>query len=73
MGPADPEGTASRLASATGIPVAIVDVNDIGGSWVLGASAGVDRKLVEDAIRDNPLGQGSECTPMGLLRRLSPG
>lgn len=69
LGPKDPEGTAARLAKETGVPVAIVDVNDIGGSWVLGASAGVDRKIVEAALKDNPLGQGAECTPMGLLRR----
>lgn len=69
MAPKDPDPTASTLASAAGIPVAIVDVNDIGGSSVLGASGGVDRRLVEQALKDNPLGQGSECTPMGLLRK----
>ena len=70
MGPKDPEGTAQKLSHATGLPVAIVDVNDIGGSWVLGASEGVDHKLVEAALKDNPLGQGTECTPMGLLRKV---
>lgn len=70
MGPSDPEGTAQKLSDAAGLPVAIVDVNDIGGSWVLGASKGVDRKLVEATLKDNPLGQSAECTPMGLLRRL---
>lgn len=69
LGPKDPAGTAETLARAVGLPVAIVDVNDIGGSWVLGASAGVDPTLVEPALKDNPLGQGTECTPMGLLRR----
>ena len=71
MGPKDPEGTAQKLFEATGIPTAIVDVNDIGGSWVLGASRCVDRKLMEAALKDNPLGQNDECTPMGLLRPLS--
>lgn len=69
MGPKDPDRVASRINRELGIPCAIVDVNDIGGSWVLGASEGVDRKAVEAALKDNPLGQGSECTPMGLLRR----
>lgn len=68
LGPKDPDGVAQRLFESTRIPVAIVDVNDIGGSWVVGASEGVDRPLVEAALKDNPLGQGSECTPMGLLR-----
>ncbi|MEQ8819949.1 MAG: hypothetical protein RLY93_06860 [Sumerlaeia bacterium] len=70
MGPKDPEAAAQRVFERTGLPTAIVDVNDIGGSWVLGASEGVPRKLVEAALKDNPLGQGSECTPMGLLRRV---
>jgi len=69
MGPKDPDKVAAEVLRRTGLPCAIVDVNDIGGSWVLGASMGVDRKLVERALKDNPLGQGDECTPMGLLRR----
>ncbi len=69
LGPKDPEGTAQRLSAYCSLAVAIVDVNDVGGSWVLGASPGVDRGLVERALTDNPLGQGTECTPMGLLRR----
>lgn len=69
MGPKDPDKVADRILAETGLSCAIVDVNDIGGSWVLGASGGVNRKLVERALKDNPLGQGSECTPMGLLRK----
>lgn len=69
MGPKDPDLVAQNIFKATGLACAIVDVNDIGGSWVLGASKGVNHGLVERALKDNPLGQGSECTPMGLLRR----
>ncbi|MDK2973398.1 MAG: hypothetical protein PWP23_3153 [Candidatus Sumerlaeota bacterium] len=69
MGPKDPDKVASRIQGEFGIATAIVDVNDVGGSWVVGASADVDRKLMEACLRDNPLGQGTECTPMGLLRR----
>jgi len=69
MGPKNPEKVASLIHGATGLPTAIVDVNDIGGSWVIGASEGVDRKIVEACLKDNPLGQGTECTPMGLLRK----
>jgi len=70
MGPKDPDRVCARLHAEFGIPAAIVDVNDVGGSWVVGCSEGVDRKLVEACLRDNPLGQGTECTPMGLLRRM---
>ncbi|MCC6546671.1 hypothetical protein IT570_05835 [Candidatus Sumerlaeota bacterium] len=69
MGPKDPEKVAQTIFNELGLPCAIVDVNDIGGSWVLGSSSGVDKKLVEATLKDNPLGQGSECTPMGLLRK----
>jgi hypothetical protein len=67
-GPRDPEGVARQIAARVGIPVAIVDVNDIGGSWALGVSEGVDRPLVEAVLKDNPLGQGAERTPIGIIR-----
>jgi hypothetical protein len=70
LGPKDPDETATRIATLVGHPVAIVDVNDIGGSWVVGASPAVDRPLVEAALKDNPLGQRDEQTPIGLLRKL---
>lgn len=68
MGPKEPNRVASQLAVTLGLPVAIVDVNDVGGSWVVGKSKTTPTKLVEAALKDNPLGQGTECTPMGLLR-----
>ncbi len=68
MGPKDPDGVARRLREATGLESCVVDVNDIGGSWVLGASAGVDREKVQRILKDNPLGQKSEQTPLGLIR-----
>jgi hypothetical protein len=69
MGPKDPEKVAQAIFDRFGLHAAIVDVNDIGGSWVLGASKGVDIDQVQRALKDNPLGQGSECTPMGWLRK----
>ena len=51
------------------VAVAIVDANDI-GVVVLGSSDGVDRPLVRNLFRDNPLGQKSEQTPFALLRRV---
>lgn len=68
MGPRDPEGVARRLREATGLESCVVDVNDIGGSWVLGATDGVDRARVEAILKDNPLGQKCEQTPLGLIR-----
>lgn len=67
--PNDPNGTAKKLAQDLGHPVAIVDINDLGGN-ILGYSEqepSLD-KLAE-ILGDNPLGQSGECTPMGIIRK----
>jgi len=69
-GPLEPDHLAREIAGRNGCRAAIVDVNDIGGSWVIGASPGVDCRLVEAILRDNPLGQGAEQTPLGIIREL---
>src|SRR3954469_22864261 len=67
MGPEEPERVAREVARALGVGVAIIDANDIGVN-VLGVSDGVDPVLVESLLRDNPLGQGAQQTPVALLR-----
>lgn len=67
--PKDPQKTAQEISEKIGYPVAIVDVCDLGG-WVMGASKGVDKKLIIKALRDNPLGQTTEQTPFGILREI---
>ena len=67
MGPADPDGVARDLSARLGAGVAVIDANDIGVN-VLGVSSGVDAALVESLLRDNPLGQGAQQTPVALLR-----
>ena len=67
--PADPMGTSKRLAQALGYPVAIVDINDLGAN-ILGFSEKTpSMDWLAKALGDNPLGQGEECTPMGILRK----
>ena len=67
--PKDPQGVAKKISAAlSGVPVAIIDANDL-GRRVLGASRGIDRKLVEALFADNPLGQGAEQTPVAIVRR----
>lgn len=68
LGPRDPHGVARELSARLGSPVAVIDANDLGVE-VLGAS---DRKLVpliKACFRDNPLGQGSEQTPIAIIRK----
>lgn len=68
--PLHPDRECRRLSLALGCPVAIVDINDLGGRVLGVSSKKLDRKLIVQALRDNPLGQGDEHTPAGILRRV---
>jgi F420-0:gamma-glutamyl ligase len=70
LGPREPDKEAEAIRRAVGCEAAVMDINDIGGSWVLGATDGVDRPLLERIMRDNPLGQKDEQTPIGIVRRV---
>lgn len=67
--PLNPKKTARDLSEKIGYPVVIVDVCDLGG-WVMGASRGVNEKIVIQALKDNPLGQTTQQTPFGILREI---
>jgi hypothetical protein len=70
-GPDDPEGTCYQLKAATQMDIAIVDVNDIFPPWCVASTLTADNaRLLEQCLTDNPLGQGGECTPMGLWRKV---
>lgn len=70
-GPVKVPETCRAIKEATGLEACVVDVNDIQEPWVIGGSfEGELVNAVASALRDNPLGQGDECTPLGLLRRL---
>lgn len=69
LGPRDPDGAARALAAALDRPVAVIDANDAGCN-VLGASPGLDRRLVTRLFADNPLGQSREQTPICVVRRV---
>jgi hypothetical protein len=69
-GPKDPDKVARRILEELGFDAAIMDINDIGGSWVIGSSQNVDNKLLENIMRDNPQGQGDELTPICLIREI---
>lgn len=70
LGPEDPDGVALAISGRLGCAVAIVDINDLKGK-VLGASGNaVDRELLPRILKDNPLGQSGQCTPMGIIRKV---
>lgn len=69
LAPDRPKRVARRLREELGVEVLIVDINDFGGN-VLGSTMPRDQeRLVERILADNPLGQGTESTPLGIIRR----
>ena len=67
--PLNPKKVAIEISEEIGMPTAIVDANDL-GVRILGASKGVNKKILIKALKDNPLGQCDESTPIGILRKL---
>jgi len=72
LGPQDPEKVALELSEMLkGIPVLIVDINDLGGN-ILSSSLGHETdKYYLKFLSDNPLGQSKEQTPMGIIREVN--
>lgn len=70
LGPKDSGASARRLARILGVPVAVVDANDLGAEVVGVSSPEVSLPLVRAALADNPLGQEDQQTPFGILRKV---
>lgn len=69
-GPKAPEKVARRIKHELGNPCAVMDINDIGGCWVIGGSEDIDKEFLEEVMNDNPQGQGAELTPICLIREV---
>lgn len=70
LGPENPDKVAGSIAERIGFKVAIVDINDLAGN-ILGASEkSMDRDLLVKILKDNPLGQSAQQTPMGIIREV---
>lgn len=69
LGPADPDKVAADVSSAIGFPVLITDINDLGGNILGRYPLTLDPALYIKVLRDNPLGQTNEQTPMGIIRK----
>ena len=67
--PENPNEVCKEIEEKTGIPCMIVDANDL-GQEILGKSSDLTWKDEElkALIKDNPAGQGKECTPLILIR-----
>lgn len=71
INPPQPDKLSNDLARATGIPVVLMDANDFQRNQ-LGKSKDfpLTDSQIQDAMQDNPSGQGDELTPLILIRPL---
>ena len=71
INPPNPDELCDKLAEETGIPIVLMDANDIQRDQ-LGKSKNfpLTDAQIQDAMRDNPSGQGDELTPLILIRPL---
>ena len=69
INPTNPEELCDEIKRKTGIPVVLMDANDIDQNQ-LGKCAGfpLTDDQIQDALKDNPSGQGGELTPLILIR-----
>ena len=69
INPDNPVELCNQLAAETGIPVVLMDANDIQRDQ-LGKSDNfpLTDEQIQDAMADNPSGQGDELTPLILIR-----
>lgn len=69
LGPKDPDKVARDIKARIGFDTIIVDINDLDGE-ILGISDDfISRELYAKVLKDNPLGQSRQQTPMGIIRK----
>ncbi len=69
LGPVEPDKVARQIKERIGFDTIIVDINDLDGD-ILGISDdSISRELYAKVLKDNPLGQSRQQTPMGIIRK----
>ena len=69
LGPSQPRRVAARLRALLGdVDVAIVDINDLGGNVLGSTLSRPEERQLARILRDNPLGQDDQSTPLGIVR-----
>lgn len=68
LGPENPDKVAKEISDSIKAEVAIVDMNDLGGNILGTSNPNMDRTALVGILRDNPLGQCHEQTPIGIIR-----
>ncbi len=70
LSPLNPDDVCKEVSEALGCPVLVTDINDLGGVIMGAYPPSVDRDLMARVLKDNPLGQSHEQTPMGIIREV---
>lgn len=70
LGPEKPDRVAAQIKDRIGSEVCIVDINDLEGQILGVSSKSMDKHLYARILKDNPLGQDDQQTPMGIIRRV---
>jgi hypothetical protein len=70
LGPSQPRRVAAALRTLLGpdVHVAIVDINDLGGNILGSTLSRPEERQLAQILRDNPLGQDDQSTPLGIVR-----
>ncbi len=69
LAPEEPSATAATVAKVLGCTAIIVDQNDLGGEILGTSDKSLDYEHTLRILKDNPLGQESQRTPFGIIRR----
>lgn len=71
LGRTEARARCRRWATDTDRQVAIVDINDRGGAVRAVSDGSLDARTIMDVLRDNPLGQRDQATPIVVVRELT--
>ncbi len=70
LGPLYPDKVAREISRELGVDVLIVDLNDLGGKILGVSNKKINKNDMLMILRDNPLGQSCEQTPIGIIREI---
>lgn len=70
LSPLNPDDVCKDVSKALGCTVLVTDINDLGGVIMGAYPADTDRNLMARILKDNPLGQSHEQTPIGIIRKI---
>lgn len=69
LSPENPQKVAESLKEQFKADFMIVDANDLGVNILGNTSKKINNELAAKILKDNPLGQSDEQTPIGLIRK----